>query len=301
MNSSTLDFQPWFIPLDILAMVCITLVIILAVLSLLIIILDKTCHTKSIILIANSFLIAFIAGCCILNLHIFTFQNDFKQIYYQDSLCIFRGYTTYVSCALFNYSFLLQAISRYMNVVYPNLLFWQSIKCYISLICLTWIFSFVFPFAFIFTGEVIYNSDNQICQLPFQLSFSIIYLVHCAYMIPVLMIMFIYFKLVRYVKEMSKNVTSANTLVRARRELKMVQQIVIIVMILVILCFPYALFIVISFFTTPPKYHFRIAYIFADVAIVCVMIALFYFTKPLKASLMKRIKQRPNVVIIPLV
>ncbi|CAF1661380.1 unnamed protein product [Adineta ricciae] len=93
---------------------------------------------------------------------------------------------------------------------------------------------------------------------------------------------------------MSRRITPVNTLLRAQRGLKMVQRTIIIVAILVILCFPYALFIGISFFTPPPKYHFRIAYIFADLSIVSVMLALFQFTDSLKESFMKRINGTSN-------
>ncbi|CAF1414182.1 unnamed protein product [Adineta steineri] len=298
-NATTINIESWFVLLDILAIICIIFVIILSIIYLFIIILDKTCHTIPLMLIGNTCFIAFLAGCSILSMCIFTLENDLKQIHYQDSLCIFRAYTAYVSCALFNFSFLLQAIYRYITVIYPSYLLWQSAKIQILFICLIWIFSFTYPFEFVFTNEITYNIDNQICQLPFQFSLSIIYVTHCAYIIPVLMIMLIYFKLVRYVREMGKRVTPVNTLFRAQRELKMVQRTVIIITILVILCFPYALFIGISFFTAPPKYHFRIAYIFADVSILSVMVALFQFTDSLKDSIMKRINRTSNIIVIP--
>ena len=152
--------------------VCSILTIILAIIFLLIIILDKTCHTVPMMLIANSYLSALIAGCSALSLGIFTFQNDLKQIQYQDSFCVFRGYISYVAGALFNYSFLLQALYRYLIVIYPTRLFFQSFRFQILIICLTWIFGFVYPFAFLFNGEIIYNVDNQICQLPLRFSFS---------------------------------------------------------------------------------------------------------------------------------
>ncbi|CAF4769894.1 unnamed protein product, partial [Rotaria sp. Silwood2] len=110
-------------------------------------------------------------------------------------------------------------------------------------------------------------------------------------------VMLIYFKLIRYVQDMSKHVIPTNTLYRAQRELKMVRRIVILIMGIVTIGFPYALFIFISFFTTPPKYHFRIAYIFVDTSLAFVMIALFQFTEPLKISIMKRITRQVNVVI----
>jgi hypothetical protein len=76
----------------------------------------------------------------------------------------------------------------------------------------------------------------------------------------------------------------------------MVQRTVILVTILR-LGFPYALFILILFFTDPPKYHFQIPYIFIDVSLALVMITLFQFTELLKVSIKKIINDRTNVVI----
>jgi hypothetical protein len=96
---------------------------------------------------------------------------------------------------------------------------------------------------------------------------------------------------------MSKHVTIANTLSRAQRELKMVRRTVILVTILVISCFPYALFLFLSFFNSTPKYHFRIGFAFIDVSLLLMMIVLFQFTDPVKTSLMKRINRRSNMVV----
>ncbi|CAF2718104.1 unnamed protein product [Rotaria sp. Silwood2] len=84
--------------------------------------------------------------------------------------------------------------------------------------------------------------------------------------------MFIYLKLVRYVQGMSKCVTPANILARAKRELRMGQRTVILVTILLALGVPYTIIIFMPFFTNPPKYHFRIAFIFIDVSLAFVMI-----------------------------
>jgi hypothetical protein len=104
------------------------------------------------------------------------------------------------------------------------------------------------------------------------------------------MILFSYSKLVRYVKEISKRVTPVNMILHAQRELQMVRRIVIIVSFLVLLGLPYIIFILMSFFTTPPKYHFRIVLVFIDVSLVFIMICLFLFTDALKASIKKILK-----------
>ncbi len=97
---------------------------------------------------------------------------------------------------------------------------------------------------------------------------------------------------------MGKRVTSTNILFRTQRELKMVRRTIILVGVLIISGLPYTIFIIISFFTTPSKYYFRIAFIFIDAGMVLVMFVLFQFTDPLKASLIKRINLRPNTVAV---
>ncbi|CAF1434458.1 unnamed protein product [Rotaria sordida] len=296
-HSTIINIESWFIPFDILMIMCTLLAIVLALIFLSTIILDKTCHTVPMMLVANSCLAEFIFGSDMFGMALFTFQNDLHQNYYPDSLCIFRGFLGYVVTILKYYSYLLQAIYRYITVFYPTRLFWQSIRFQVCLILATWIFGFICPLPYILNHEIKYNIDNQICQMPLQLSFLTIYNALCVYMIPVSLTILIYFKLVRYVQDMRKHITSANILYRAQNELKMVRRIVILVMGIVTIGFPYALFIFISFFTTPPKYHFRIAYIFIDTLMAFVMIALFQFTEPLKISIMKRITRQANAII----
>ncbi|CAF1469547.1 unnamed protein product [Adineta steineri] len=293
----TTNIESWFIPFDIVMIVCSVFAVILAMLFLIIIILDKTCHTVSMMLVANSCLAELAFGSISISMAIFTLQNDIKQIQYQDSLCVFRGFMGYVVAALQFYSFLLQAIYRYIIVIYPTRLFWQSTRFQVLLMSITWIFGFVCPLPHILTHAITYNVDNQFCQMPLRLSFLTVYNALFVCVVPVSLTMLIYFRLVRYVREMSRHIISANTLFRAQRELKMVRRIVILVIGVVTLGFPYVLFTFISFFTTPPKYHFRIAYIFADASMAYVMIALFQFTDPLKEYVKKIIHGRSNAVI----
>jgi hypothetical protein len=181
-------------------------------------------------------------------------------------------------------------------VVYPKRLVWQSVRVQTLAIGLTWIYGFSYIAPTALTGSIIYNADNQICQLPLELSFLEIYGILFGYTIPISLIIFIYFKLVRYVKQMGKNVTTSNNLVRAKRELQMVRRTVILVTTLLTVCFPFTLILFMGFFNHAPKYHFRIAYIFVDGSVLSVMISLFQFTDPLKASIMKRMNVQLNVV-----
>jgi hypothetical protein len=165
------------------------------------------------------------------------------------------------------------------------------------LICLTWICGIIYPIPIVFTDQIKYDVDNQICQMPLGLSFLTIFNACYVYMIPVGAIILIYFHMVRYIKRMSRRVTPANILSRAQRELKMIVRIIRLISILLTLGLPYMIFIFMSFFNSAPKYDFRIAYIFVDVSLVFVMIALFQNTDPVKTSLMKIINWRPNTII----
>jgi len=243
-------------------------------------------------LVANSFFIGIFFGILIYSMSLFRLLNDLRQVEYQDIFCSFRGYMGYATCSILNCSFLLQSIYRFIRIVYPTRVFFQSAKFQLFLISSTYIFGFLYPIAFLFTGEILYNVNNQICQLPLHLSFSIIYMANFAYITPVSLTIFIYFKLVKYVKKMNQHVTPVNTLSRAKRELKIVRRTVISVSILFIYCFPYAMFIFLSFFMTIPIYHFRISYIFIDTSYLFVIISLFQFTDPLRISIVKKINRR---------
>ena len=296
-NFSTTNIESWFIPIDVITNLCIAFALILVILFFITILYDKTCHTVPMLLVGNSCLIGIIFGIEIFSMNLFKLLNDIHAREYQDMFCSFRGYFGFATCSILNFSYLLQAIYRFIRIVYPARLIYHSAKFQIFLICLTWIFGLLYPIAFLFTGEIVYNVDNQICQLPLHLSFSIIYMANFAYITPVLLTILIYLKLVFYVKKMSERVLPANILSRARRDLKMVRRTTVSVSILIIYCFPYAMFIFLSFFLRIPKYHFRIAYLFIDASYLFVIIILFQFTDPLKASISKRFKRYKNVIV----
>ncbi|CAF1314902.1 unnamed protein product [Adineta steineri] len=132
MNSTTVE--SWFIPLDIIAIICLALTIALATIALIIIIMDKTCHTVPMLLTANICLTGLLCGIDTIGMNGFTLYNDLKQIEYEDSFCFIIGFFNYSTCALHNYSYVTSAIYRYITIVHPTRLFWQSARAQIILI-----------------------------------------------------------------------------------------------------------------------------------------------------------------------
>ncbi|CAF0845593.1 unnamed protein product [Adineta steineri] len=297
MNLTSILIESWFIPIEIVKSIGTLLTIIVCTFFLCIILFDKTCHTVPFMLTANTCFSTLLFACTLFSISIVTIQNDLKQIVVQDSFCVIQCYTSYTFGFWLNYSFSIEAFYRYLIVIYPTRLFYQSIKFQRIVICLTWILGIIYPLVFLFTNNIVYDIDNQLCQVPLRISFSIIYSALFNYLIPLSMTMFIYFRLVQNVKEMSKRVTSTYILSRAQRELKMVQQTIFIMIFLVFLGIPYTIFILMSFFNDVPKYHFRVAYIFIDTSLILMMMILFQFNTPLKSTTMKRINPQTNVVL----
>lgn len=296
-NSTIITNESWFIFIDILSIVFSIIISLISLLFFLNIFFDKCLHTIPMVLVANSCLAEFLFSINLLSASIYTLNNDIKQIKSRNLYCIFRCYTAYIFCAALNYSYLLQGIYRYIIVMYPTNLFNQSKKIQLFLIGIKWCISCLYPMIFLLNNEIIYNVDNQICYVILRISFSLIYAANILYIIPVLLIILIYYKLVRYVQQVSKRIISIYKLSRVQRELKMIRQTVILVMVLFTLGFPDTLFTILSFFNIKLKYHLRINFIFLNLSLLYVLIFLFQFTEPLKRSLIKRIKKRSNMII----
>lgn len=294
-NSTVGLVESWFIPTNILMIICSALIIILSIIFLFIIIIDKTCHTVPMLLIANTCLAALMLGCTIITIVGFVLQNDLKQRDYQDPLCITRAYLLYTTCGILNFSFTLQALYRYMIAVYPSRLVFQSFRCQISFIGLTWILSNIFPFECIPTQEIAYVVETHMCQAKLHPSVCIICGILFNYNLPISMIIFIYWKLFRYVKQMGKTAASTS-LARAKRELKAIHRIVILIMTLIVISFPYLIIVIIVFIKPSMKRYARIAYAFFQLSNLSGMIYLFFITTPLKEFVMKRLHLKSNVM-----
>lgn len=296
-NNSLLSIEFWFIPSDVLMLICNILSVVFSLFCLLIILMDKRCHTISMLLIGNTYLTGCSFGLSLLLKSIYTFRNDLNKIEFEDSFCIYRGCLIYITATSFDFSFLLQSFYRYVSGIHPNSLHRFKIRCQLVLISGTWLFSLLFPFGFWFEARLVYNVDNQICQLPLRMSFSIIYMPICVYIIPLSLTISIYVRLLIYVRSMNDRIIPLNNQIRAKRELRMMKHVVGIISILLTLGIPYIIFILMSFFTSPPKYHFRIAFLFVDLSLPCVLIILCRFTETLKISISTKLTFKQNRVL----
>lgn len=298
MENHSLPTIEWFyIPNDILMLVTTILAIGFSCLFILIIVLDKTCRTMPMFLVGNSCLSSLMFEFIVLHMSIFALNNDLNEIFIEDTLCIIRGYFGYVFAGILYYSFFIQSVHRYLTAVYPMHSFNESYKFIFVIVIISWLLGFIYPLVLLLTHGIVYNADNQICQLPMKFSFSMIYLTLFVFSLPMIGIGIIYFLLVRYVKQMNKRMASVNALARARNQLKMIQRIIILISILLIVGIPYLLLSVMSWFMSIPKYHFRIGCLFTNISMLCVKVALLQMTDPLKECLIKKLRRNANTIV----
>ncbi|CAF1092678.1 unnamed protein product [Adineta ricciae] len=290
MNLTQLTIDPSLIVWNISTIVLTTLGIVLATLFLITILIDKKSKKNPImVLVANSCLSSIVFGIDMLVCFLIALNNDLKEIRTEDSLCKLRAYIAYSACGVFDYSFFVQALYRYNAIIHPKRTNWQSLQNQLVIIASTWILGFLVPSVFLFTTEIVYNIDNQVCQIPLRISTSSIYLSFCIYLIPLLLITGMYLKLIRHVKRKRIRIIQTRMFIRAQRELEIVKRILIHVFILMGVGCVYASLLFISIFRDLPKYHFRIAYIFGSTSFLFVMISIFQFNPLLKQSIINKL------------
>lgn len=290
------DFKPWFLVVDITIIILLAFAVLLAVCFITIVILNKTCQTMPTFLTCSSCIAEIVYGCNMMSIAIFSLENDRKQRIFQDSLCVFRDYLGYVGTGMLLYSLTLQALYRYIIVVYPRRLFWQSIPVQGALVVFSWIFCIITLLPWFLAGYSTYDAHNQMCLLPFRRSIYVICNVSIVYLIPLFIIIFLYVNLVRYVRNMdSHNGSSTQTVFQARRELTVVKRIVTIISVLVIFGLPFTFFMFLSFVTTPPKYHYRFSLLSADLFQTVIMIGLFRCSQPVMDVLFKFKRRFSNI------
>ena len=297
-NSTIIHIESWFIPLDIIIIIIAALSIILGIIFLLIAATHRTCWTVPMLLNCDSCLEEITFSSILLLMAIFSIQHDLQANIGDASYCKILGMISYAGATGQNYSFLLMALYRYIRVVYPTRLYWQSMRCQLSLVIVKWIFSFGVGLSMYLTDQIVYNINNQICQIPLSLSVPLLATSVILYMAPNFGMVLIYIQLTRYIHRISARTTVANNLFHARRELKLIQRTFILSSTLIFLGVPYMIFVFISFVTEPPKYHFRIAYFSIDFSMLAIVIMMFYFTQQVRDIIRKPLLRSTTVMPI---
>ena len=190
-------------------------------------------RTISNMLICNTCVISlFYSATTFLQIFMVVFNTHHK---YSDSrtFCVIRAYLATVTSTLLSFSFLLQAVSRLFFTVFfnhRNLLL--TFKFHYYLLVLQWAIGFLLPLSILIRSDHVLYRPVNFCTIDIRNTLHLAYLYSGAYLLPVVLIVLIYVRIVYRVND-SKNTAST----RAKRnnsrsrEARLLKNIIILVSI----------------------------------------------------------------------
>lgn len=120
-NTNTSDDLPvWIILLDVLQVTLDIVAVIVGVVFVSVIIIDKLYTRVSLVLAANSCLVELLFSICMCSMNTLTLYYDIKKINSSDWFCMLLGYLSFTTVGLQYYTYLLQAMYRYILAIYPT-------------------------------------------------------------------------------------------------------------------------------------------------------------------------------------
>ncbi|CAF0868559.1 unnamed protein product [Didymodactylos carnosus] len=304
MSNSTSGNIAGFLAADLIIIIFSIIAIVVALLFIFIVAFNRQTHSVANLLACHSSIAEIMFSLTTLNIAIQMYQKDIASITPMSNSdiaypsCFFWGWMIYVSATLQDYSYAIQAFYRYMCVVYKSKSFLQSYRLYIVVIAIHWMFAFLTQLPYYVLAQIKYDNFNHLCQVAIRNSGLIMYIDTVVYIFPVSVVVFVYYKLVVYVRTISNQSKLSSVpsiaLFQAKRELKMVRRIIVLILILITCGFPYTVFNVIGFVADPPRYHFRVSITFITLSSALVMIAMFLQTRNVKDVLFNFIGYKTN-------
>lgn len=158
----------WYIPIDILIIIISLLTAIFAFIFIVIIIFNRTLRNLSTVLSSHTCLSIAFFSLTITLIAVHQYQCDTMStadsMMCNDSFCIIRNYLNTVGTTWALYSFLIQAIHRYLTVVYPSKLLLKRYRFYSLMIMIQLLIALFVPCPFHFiVSSIQYDPYNYVC------------------------------------------------------------------------------------------------------------------------------------------
>ncbi|CAF1486166.1 unnamed protein product [Adineta ricciae] len=250
------------------------------------------------VLCVNVYLCAFVCELIFCSYDAQSILGDIYQINFNSLRCVL---TAYAYCGfIFNLliSLVNQAFYRLCRIVYPQYRWLQSPSFYVILPPIQLILAFVLLCPTYIWQDIIYLPEDHFCFIPLSRIRSFLWLFFVAYGIPVLLLSFLYFRIILFLRKQTKNQTFV---VRRQqnRDFVAIQRILIIVGILLLLGMPAAIFLIMMFITgkehplTPRFLLFSVG-----LSVLVLNVAIVFSVVQLKNIIWKTFKSN---VIVPLI
>ena len=119
-------------------------------------------------------------------------------------LCQLRGYLAHMSFCALIYSYVIQAFYRLVSTIYYHRIAFQHWKIYVYAICIQWTFGGIQLLPIAIGNNQIFIEVEYICQIEIGNSKAIGYLCATNYLIPLTIIMIIYWIIAKSVRQREK-------------------------------------------------------------------------------------------------
>ncbi|CAF3716902.1 unnamed protein product [Adineta steineri] len=226
---------------------------------------NRQCHTLHNCLVLNSTVAGLIINIIYMCQGIYQLSDVGDDI-----LCRFRGFLLQMGTGLLYHTLCVQAFHRLFVTVYSTKRYFQTKSFNIYMVIIQWVISFSFGLPVFLTGQMKYYAEVRMCQVSIDETLSSIYFTLIIFVFPLLTIIFIYIHIVKYMKQNSHSTTKRLNITGHHRhhcELRLIRRILIIVIVLFLLGFPYGfLEILIEIHVMPSwPYIISIGYIFITI------------------------------------
>ncbi|UJR38820.1 hypothetical protein I4U23_031485 [Adineta vaga] len=223
--------------------------IICAIIFIIIVVFHHPFHTTAIMLSFNSAIAGLIINITCTSQAIYQLTSDGN-----DKLCSFRGFLLHAATGLLHQALCVQALNRLFVVVFATQRHLQSKQVIIFITIVQWLISITFAIPALVTGRIVYQSGSRICQASLNDLIIFLYLTMFIYCCPLLIIISVYIRILYFAKQRPFSINTGYNIPdqrRKRRELRFIHRILIIVVVMSFMSFPYvALFLRAQFFPT---------------------------------------------------
>ncbi|CAF1180240.1 unnamed protein product [Rotaria sordida] len=218
-------------------------------------------------------------------------------------LCHVRGYLAHFSFCALIYSYVIQALYRLLSTIYYHRIYFQHFQMYMYAIGIQWIFAFLQTLPIEFGNNQIFIEEEYLCQIAIENSIGIGYINSTNYLLPVTIIMIMYYIIAKSVRQKNSNGTYKYNIHRARRQLVLTQRILILIAIVLVLGGPYTVFILLEMFSIrrAPPYSHRVGFMFISISAALSIATIICFTQSvleiiIKFFIIKKKQQMKNKI-----
>jgi len=189
---------------------CIAIIFSLTFMS--IIMYNRTLRTLANILTLNSTVAILLLSSDTLSIGIYVLYRDIKRRQLQMPVemkslffCHLRGYIAHTSFCVLIYSYVIQAFYRLFGTIYYHEISYRRLKIYSYAICSQWIFAVLQLLPIAIGNNQIFIEREYLCQIAIENSTAIVYICSTNYIIPLTIIMIIYYKIRQSIRQKENN------------------------------------------------------------------------------------------------